>query len=193
MTTLIWVPAGSGTNPTGPIIELDLPAADFQIDPLAIAGASEFERSLLEDGQITYAEYERATLEMVDCLRGQGVDVDGPRPASLDGFLTYGFYEEDARGAFTACESEYGSVVFAVYFAQQIPTGADLQQEKLALIDCANDAGLPIAKGESVDMLRHIFVISGELTSAQLDCFAKHETVLHAIEEKVGGQTIASR
>lgn len=185
---------------SGAVESLSLPPADFRIPDSALAGASDFEQELLADGQVTFVEYERATNEMVRCLTEKGVPASEPRPALAPGFLTYGVFEpavteaaDLVSSAREACERRFGSVVFAVYFAQHIPTGAQLQKEKQALIDCANEAGLAIEKSESVDMLRHIFVEVIDMTESQLDCFAKYEPVLHAIEGNKGPLQDASK
>jgi len=77
-------------------------------------GLSAFQREMLEDGEVTFDEYERAVLAAMQCLRDAGIRTAGPD--LVDGrFYTFDFAEGDdpARtdDVLAGCEEEYLSEV----------------------------------------------------------------------------------
>jgi len=81
--------------------------------------ASEYQLELLEGG-VTWAEYEKAAIDMVACMKDQGVAVTGPTPSG-NGFswnVTLGVSEVDVarvEAISVECEEEYFGVVSHVY------------------------------------------------------------------------------
>lgn len=131
-------------------------AAEIDVAALA-ADSSAYQSEILADGVVTYAEHERSTLAMVQCLRDAGLDVEGPAPRSDGtGILAYSYAvlgtaddEPDdlqARGdeAYAACAAEYENAVARVYEHQNRLTVEERSQLRAPLLECLVDAGLSL-------------------------------------------------
>lgn len=163
--------------------------------------ASAFEKGILDDGEVSYAEYERANLMMVECLEQNGIEATEVVPASEDGFLNFNFFRpDDPEGArradevFLDCENQYSKYVFSVYWTQNLPTGEQLVERKAELVACLEEAG---TTGLSVDpstteLAERLFIRGEDLSEEQVDCFARYETVLHSEEPESGTNSNSS-
>jgi hypothetical protein len=123
------------------------------------AATTQFQRELLADGTVTFAEYERATLATIDCLEDAGLVVDGPYPRNgVDTrFLefSYGFDEipsdqleftnQRMVAAGDACEREFRFDVARVWEYQHLLTPEERERQRVLLIDCLQVAGVDIA------------------------------------------------
>lgn len=156
------------------------------------ADASEFEKEILADGEVTYAEYERANLSIVDCLEDNGVQATEVLPASEDGFLNFNFVRPDdpaeqrrVEAFFADCEKQYAQYVFAVYWKQNLPSGEELADRKELLLECLDEAGLTGLSDDptTTELAERFFIHGDDLTVEQVDCFFEYETVLHSEEE----------
>lgn len=112
----------------------------------ALQTASAFQRERLEDGRLTYEEYESAVLATVKCLRDQGVVISvEPRPAAGNRIeFAYASTEEtDARAAaaYEACYREYQNLIDAVWYQQHQPGDETIQRARQALAECLREAG----------------------------------------------------
>ncbi len=119
-------------------------------DASASAGASLYQQDLLADG-VTYAEYERATLDTMSCLEREGIRVYGPyseqggRSLSFD----YGGLDIDAspqqfqaeQAAFEGCFKEHLDQVARVYAESVELTETELQERELNRRRCVRDRG----------------------------------------------------
>jgi len=109
--------------------------------------ASEYQLELLADG-VTWAEYEKAAIDMVTCMKDQGVEVSGPWP--LGNWVTWDV--AFPRGASEAdierveeigsdCEDEYFTVVSSVWNMSQLPTEEEVAEIERNRRACAWEYG----------------------------------------------------
>ncbi len=151
-----------------------------------LANTSEFQRDLLADKVITFAEYEKATLATIQCLREAGLTVQGPYPRSEtdDRYLEYSFgfqgvasadVDENNKKMFATgdrCESAYRTDVARVWQFQHLLTPQARQEQKLLIIECLRQAGMSIAPEAShQDVLR---AASDPKSDAAVKCRAKY-------------------
>lgn len=112
----------------------------------ALRGTSEFQRERLQDGKLTYEEYESAVLATVQCLRDRGVVISvEPRRASgnLLQFAWASTAETDAAGwpAYESCYREHQALIDLLWSQQNQPSEETVQRARAALADCLREAG----------------------------------------------------
>jgi hypothetical protein len=134
------------------------------IPPLDVArvtaGTTEFQRGILADGVVRFAEYERATLATISCIKEAGMEVTGPYPRSADKrFLEFNYGmpasaadTSDARvmGIGQECEREYRVDVARVWEYQHLLTPEQREDMRQSVIGCLNDGALAIDENASV-------------------------------------------
>jgi hypothetical protein len=164
---------------------LVLPPADISVAPEALAAAGPFEQAILEDGIVTFGEYKSANQELAACLRTAGFAVGPVIPALEEDFLHFdvqGGSNAPSIDSYYDCESQFASVVLAVYFIQHVPSGEELARRASALARCLEEAGYDeVASRPTADDFRRIFVTDEDLEPEHLICFGRYQTVLHAI------------
>lgn len=137
-------------------------ASQDTVPPLDVervaAETTEFQRGMLEDYVVTYAEYERATLAAIDCLEQAGFDVNGPYPrdGNDERFLDFDYgpattATEEAAGPDPRelsladdCEQEYRGDVARVWEHQHLLTPEQREDQRPLVIECLRDNGLEI-------------------------------------------------
>jgi hypothetical protein len=121
----------------------------------------------LEDGVVTFEEYEAAFERTVVCLRDSGIVVDGPKPLNGDRFLTFsyqgGIDDGEADGP---CRSEHLDLIDTLWNLQSIPTEEELVQIVTDYRDCVVAAGVPVDEGATMEELDRIV---GDVGSYELD------------------------
>ena len=112
----------------------------------ALHRASTSEQSMLQDGFLSRAEYEAAHLAMIECLRVDGLDVDGP--IELNGVYQYNFrivYPGDpgpGRAVWDECRKQYTAVLEEVWGFLTGPLAADVVSSSRAFAaDCLKEKG----------------------------------------------------
>ena len=93
-------------------------------------GLSEFQRGMLADGFLTFAEFERAVRGFVSCLVAQGYVAESVEIDEQDGFTVTVAWPEGIDRARSqaerdACESEYISAVELAFAATRDSDSAD--------------------------------------------------------------------
>ena len=127
------------------------------------ATTTPFQQQLLADGEVTFAEYEKATLAAMGCLERAGLVVDGPHPRN--GFdsrfleFSYGYDEippdeletmnRRMLDAGDECEQEYRFDVALVWEYQHLLTPQQREQQRPLVIDCLRAGGVRIADSAS--------------------------------------------
>lgn len=100
----------------------------------------------LEDGEVTFAEYEAAVFEAVDCMKSSGVEVtDGPTlgPGGRYDYDVQGDLDDPERDneileAVFGCQNEHLGFIESLHFYRE-PLSEDEQTEQLAgFVDCAS-------------------------------------------------------
>lgn len=139
-------------------------AAIAEIVEQALPNASEFQAEILEDGEVTFEEYERSVLATLACAKEAGLEVMGP-DLDPDGIrYDYLYRGVDANGdllpdsvvlgRFDGCYARYGERVDSVYFAQHVESFGDAPIEiKEAYADCLAGHGIDIPPSEHVTVL----------------------------------------
>lgn len=129
-----------------------------QLDVTQVArDTSAFQRAILADGKVTFAEYERAVLATVDCLKREGLQVTPPRPRDGDKrFLSYQISMEgksgqdvgQIRGQVDAvtqkCDAEFSKDVSRVWEFQNLLTPEQRAKQRGQVADCLRGAGLSV-------------------------------------------------
>jgi hypothetical protein len=128
---------------------------------------SAYQRAFLEDGVLTFAEYEAATLAYLQCLEDKGVIVqyddgkelkDGPAlsPRGQYLFTTTLPHRPEKRATLSefraiesACGTEFADVVFQLWAEHVAPTQQELAAARDALGACLRGAGLDVPEHPS--------------------------------------------
>ena len=129
-----------------------------RVDPSVLAAqTSGYQRQALADGVVTFAEYERAVLATIDCLKAGGLTVEGPTPRNNGRLLDFSFGAERKPGESPAdadtrilqisnkCDDEFRLDIDKVWTQQNLLTPAQRDVQRAQLIECLRDAGSDIA------------------------------------------------
>jgi len=117
---------------------------------------SPFQARILEDGEVTFAEYERAMQATRQCLIDAGWEVSSVQEHPRDGWsllftIEWDYNGDDAREArlsaqadvdFAECASEYHDTVEIAYAKTLIPSDEARQEEMNKLLDCLEAEGI---------------------------------------------------
>lgn len=153
---------------------------------------SEFQKPMLADGVVTYAEYERAALAEIDCIKKAlpGVRVDGPHATQGDHpILEYtlevvGDVPVDEETRFeesqAKCHRTYLSDVGSVWAIEDVPSE---EERKALLVDlgaCLSRAGLDLPEKTELDDISDALDDAGEMSDEAGACMEQHGSVLVA-------------
>lgn len=160
-------PAPSATEAKVSVGPYVIPAHDLQG---WLASASEPERTLFEDGVLTFAEYQSAVMQTISCMESAGVTVvhfpgygrggigePGPR-LSRRGVYSYvgavnGAADRpptEAAAATAACKSGSAQVEFA-WAQHTAPSEVELQAMRDQMAKCLRDAGATLSQDHPSD------------------------------------------
>jgi hypothetical protein len=105
----------------------------------------------LEDGVITFEEYEAAYERTVACMRDSGLVVKGPKPENAGRFLTFSFQGGvgDAE-ADEPCRREHLDLVNGLWLAQAAPSAAEAEVMAREYAACLRAAGVVIEGSPSL-------------------------------------------
>jgi hypothetical protein len=142
-----------------------------------LAEASDFERPLLEDGTLTFAEYEQALFAGFACMEAKGVGVFHQIPRVIGGTVISDSQEKfpgprlTARGQYryvtnsgslslvefqgihAQCAAEYYALVEFLWAENVAPSEQDAQAMTSGIGDCLRELGLPVPANPSEDDL----------------------------------------
>lgn len=112
----------------------------------ALQGTSDFQRERLQDGKLTYEEYESAVLATVKCLRDRGVVISVEPRRVAGNRIEFAYASNDATddaasSAYDACYRDYQTLVDIVWFQQNQPSEETVQRARQALAACLREAG----------------------------------------------------
>ncbi|MBA4182101.1 MAG: hypothetical protein C0506_16060 [Anaerolinea sp.] len=116
--------------------------------------------AFLEDGLVTFEEYEIAVLATVQCLDDAGIKVGRPE---LRFAGKYYRYESEIPGdqadllfpRLEACNNEWQPVVDA-WYAEHIATEAEIQKARKALVKCLQAAGFDIPNNPTAEEMSRL-------------------------------------
>ncbi|VAW09331.1 hypothetical protein MNBD_ACTINO02-3189, partial [hydrothermal vent metagenome] len=108
----------------------------------------------LEDGVITFEEYEAAYERTVACMRDSGLVVKGPKPENAGRFLTYSF-QAGVGGAEAdePCRREHLDLVNGLWLAQAVPSEAEAEVMAREYAACLRSAGVDVEDNLSLQEL----------------------------------------
>jgi hypothetical protein len=142
--------------------------------------ASEFEQSLLEDGVLTFDEYEQATFAAVECMKSAGFGIgpgDGPEvPENTEGprltsrgkytynpFSPPNFNKDEFIRIVTECKRRYSDVVDFFWAIKTAPTEVELQTMRASIGSCLRDTGHEVPEHpSSLDLARVMYPPDGK-------------------------------
>jgi hypothetical protein len=120
---------------------------DAPIDTSSIsipAGLPDSQRVLIEDGSLTFEEYERAVFNLVDCVSAEGIEVLEPELED-DNFYSYTVAQTDRSDAVVgACTTEHFSYIQRVWAEVNRQDPADEQREIEQVASCLRDLGFEV-------------------------------------------------
>lgn len=143
---------------------LQFPLSRDRMDSLRAAELSEYQRDLLKDGILTFAEYERAVFDMAGCVIAAGGRVSGAKNGAVkDGTEPYlnkrHQYEYsiggDTRskdqlvGAFDRCRATYSSYIEPIWRELTAPTETEFQEARRAIGKCLQASGTAVPENPS--------------------------------------------
>ncbi len=129
-----------------------------QVISALIAQASEFQRPLVADGVVEFAEYEQAIFAEYACIKDRApfVEIDGPRIDPDSGEVEVSIIvmgDESsaavAEAAMEDCRNEYSSVVASIWAEQLVPTEKEREMLLAELRACLSAAGIDAPSSES--------------------------------------------
>lgn len=149
-------------------------------------GASDYQKTILADGQVTPAEYERAVRDAARCAEGEGLVVDGPttHPDGTTLMLTLstseGDDEAEAERLFDECWAEHTEAVAQVWQEHNIPSAQDRAEQLAALRACLQDAGVPTLP-EAATAAMYAEAASEHVNETQdataMECYLRYENI----------------
>lgn len=129
---------------------------------------SSYQRDLIEDGRLTFAEYEAAAFATVDCLERAGYTVfhvpgelehDRTNATPGPGLSARGRYKFDVGAASSEraglleasgrCRAEYFDLLDLIWAEHTAPSEQDLQRGRAMIGACLRDKGLTIPDNPS--------------------------------------------
>ena len=153
-------------------------AAPASLDTVEIIQkTTEYQRTLLVDGQVTFAEYEQATRAATACIKDGGIDgltVNGPAPKPGDSkFLIWDVQWEgsaddkafqdlqDRIGALKEqCQREYELDVSRVWHRQHALEPERRDALKLQVVECLKAEGASVDAGSTYEAIIEATVAS---------------------------------
>ncbi len=156
-----------------------------------LADAPAFQRDIIADGEVTWAEYESAVIAQRDCLVAAGYQPgEIVRQGSRLDFVTdvdyTGLADPEAANAafeetFVDCEREYADMVGTMWAEGLVVDDAD-ERERLVqgLIACLANGGLDVDPAATLDDV--VVLLSDatlEMTPAISSCLTEHDRLFY--------------
>jgi hypothetical protein len=134
-----------------------------------MANSSPFERGLLADGVLSFADYERSTFSMIDCVKERGFEVihfkrmvvydlndtsPGPRLTTRGKYL-FSFVGSPGSDATTLssrvaeCKRTYSAGIELLWAEHISPTLAEQQEIRDTMAECVRSAGQSVPEHPS--------------------------------------------
>ena len=139
---------------TGPAEAPPPQGANETLWDVAWSMATEEQREAMDDGVVTFAEYEAAALRVVQCIDEIGGDIHGEAPynertqrfeLAARGRLASDPAEEERRTRETAaCYEQYWNGINQAWGSQNQPTEQELHEARQAFAQCLRDAGVSV-------------------------------------------------
>jgi hypothetical protein len=148
---------------------------------------SEYQRHVVEDGAIAFAEYEQATFDFVSCVQSAGGTVSGvdggklvqQGQPTLNGRHQYDYSiggSNDAKDRllpeFDRCRAEYISFIEPIWRDLTRPSEREFQMARRAIGECLRTRGIEVPEDPSSQQLFDIGTNNGRdpLSAEYLEC-----------------------
>lgn len=140
-------------------------------DPGPDVGGLTRQRQMLEDFDVTWAEYEEAVRTTLGCVRDEGFEVIGPSTypelysynVGSDPRLTYMwlFPSDSVDGAVRdviseRCRMQWSWWIETVWMHQNRPTAHDIEEARRRAADCARRLGIHVSNPPTDDDVDHL-------------------------------------
>lgn len=171
MVTFLAVSAcGGAGEPTGD--------GGYSIPQQSLSGslnqAGEGERTFLEDGIVTFDEYEQAFFNMVACAEQSGVTIYGVRLTSRNQYHFQSTWPaeqaQEGHDAIEACKRTYFSEVDRMWSRSVVPTEAERQKEIDELAACMREVGVSLPVPASHEDILNYFMTSQVREGPAAEC-----------------------
>jgi len=111
------------------------------------------QHAALEDGIITFGEYERGVLDAVVCLKEKGLEPSQPVLDSRGVFYKFTYSVPDGRDDLFAsareCMREHADAVSSAWSFVHQPTQKEFDDARAALVICLRDGGIDVPEAPS--------------------------------------------
>lgn len=127
-----------------------------------------FQAAIIEDGTVTYAEYESAILGTLECVNDAGFETrDLTTNAVGDLFFSYGGGDlEAADVAYESCYVDFASEVDDLYHFAPVVSEKERREMQQGSITCLADLGLIVSDPPSPDEIQMVLESGAEA----IDC-----------------------
>jgi hypothetical protein len=115
---------------------------------------SDFQKDILKDGVLTFAEYETAVLSLVDCAQRAGISLAEPVRISKRDTYLYSFTyplasRAGAEDSILSCRQTYTDYLEQFWAEFTAPSEEELQRARDELARCLRDRGIEVPKPAS--------------------------------------------
>lgn len=156
-----------------------------------IAGAPEFQRNIMSDGEVTWSEYESAVIAQRDCvadtkyqpgeIEKKGSRLDFVTEVDFAGIDDPNAASEAFEKVLKNCEREYADMVGTLWAEGLVVNDAD-ERDRLrrGLIACLGQTGMKVKAGATVDEVTEILSAPElEMTPAISSCMDGHDKLFY--------------
>lgn len=169
-----------GTPANDPLSQSDSIRLSSQQREESMAFASDFEKPFLQDGVITFQEYEQATFAAIECFKSSGFSIgpgDGPEvPDGISGprltkrgKYTYNpvsppnYSIEQFGAAVAECKTKHSGVIDFFWAVKSAPSETELQDARKAIGVCLRESGREVPEQPtSVELVRIAYPPDGK-------------------------------
>lgn len=175
------VVASCGTPPDQPLFS-----------PEQISEAPTFQRELIADGVVTWAEYESAVIAQHECVSAAGyapgqIEKQGSQLV-FDTTMEYGGVADpeaaDAKfmDALTKCEDEFITYVGSLWSESLVIDDPAEREKRMAqFASCLRDSGVDVSDDVSLEELASAADASSDADEAKVSaCFEEHDQLFYA-------------
>lgn len=162
---VVWLSGCGGAGASSDTVGKDRlpPENPWGLGPLEV---SSFQMGLLEDGELSFGEYESAVRATVACLEGEGiwvsdVELDGDQFAYTFGGSASVDEQEVVEETYERCYSQYQSTVDLAWVVQNAPSEEESQAIRNEIAVCLRELGLEVGEDPSHEEIVRIVQAAG--------------------------------
>lgn len=141
---------------------------------------TEFQAALIEDGEVTSAEYEKALLAWQECVAEAGATPGeiysiGNEELTFDFEITAANEKamQDIQDAADLCLPKYFTEVSTVWAFQKLLTPAERSRMEPDVVECLQNAGFDLADDADIEDIKDALSSTSEASSMATPCYEK--------------------